>query len=61
MNGAFYHSHCFAHIINLAVQNGLNIPSVQHVTSLEEPVPFEMEKRIHEEEVTTGEAEPLFG
>ena len=29
MNGTFYHSRCIAHIINLAMQNGLNIPSVQ--------------------------------
>ena len=29
MNGTFYHSCCVTHIINLAVQDGLNIPSVQ--------------------------------
>ena len=33
---------------------------IQRVTTLEEPAPFEMEKRIHEEEVTAGEAEPLW-
>ena len=32
---------------------------IQHVTTLEEPALFEIEKRIHEEEVTAGEAEPL--
>ena len=32
---------------------------IQHVTTLEESAPFELEKRIHEKEVTTGEAEPL--
>ena len=32
---------------------------IQHVTTLEELAPFEMEKRIYAEEVTAGEAKPL--
>ena len=29
MNGTFYHNRCITYIINLVVQDGLNIPSVQ--------------------------------
>ena len=31
----------------------------QHMTSLEEPAPYELETRLHEEEVATGVVEPL--
>ena len=32
---------------------------IQHISSFEDPAPFELETRLHEEEVASGVTDPL--